>query len=99
MRGAPLAAAVSVAILCAPASAHDQAQARYLGNEGVMVTRGATKILFDAFYAESFGGQYHLVPTAIETAMLRGAAPFDGIDAVFITHIHPDHFNSRKTIA
>jgi len=94
-----LLAALSLACLCAPGGAHDSAQAKYLGNEGVMVTRGATKVLFDAFYAESFGGQYHLVPTAIETAMLSGTAPFDGVDAVFITHIHPDHFNSRKTIA
>ena len=82
-----------------PANAHDPAEARYLGNEGVLVTRGETKILFDAFYAESFDGQYHLVPTEIETAMMRSDKPFDGVDAVFITHIHPDHFNSRKTIA
>ena len=82
-----------------PAAAHDPAQARYLGNEGVLVAQGETKILFDAFYAESFGGQYTLVPSAIEQALLTGAAPFDGVDAIFVSHIHPDHFNSRKVIA
>jgi L-ascorbate metabolism protein UlaG (beta-lactamase superfamily) len=82
-----------------PAAAHDPAQARYLGNEGVLVAQGDTKVLFDAFYAESFGGQYTLVPSAMERAMLAGTAPFDGVDAIFVTHIHPDHFNSRKVIA
>ena len=38
------------------ALAHDHAaRATYLGNEGVMVARGDTKILFDAFYADSYG--------------------------------------------
>jgi len=91
--------AMSLTVAALPARAHDSAQARYLGNEGVLVTQGETKILFDAFYAESFGGQYTLVPSAMEQAMLAGAAPFDGVDAIFVTHIHPDHFNSRKIIA
>lgn len=82
-----------------PALAHDPGEAKYLGNEGILVTQGETKILIDAFYAESFDGQYVLVPTALETAMMKGEAPFDGIDAILFTHIHPDHFNSRKTIA
>lgn len=83
----------------APASAHDPADATFLGNEGILVARGDTKILFDAFYAESFDGQYTLVPDALEARMMKGEAPFDGVDAIFISHIHPDHFNSRKTIA
>ena len=91
-------AVLGLIAVSAPAPAHD-AQARYLGNEGVMVSSGATKILFDAFYAESFGGTYTLVPGPMEAALMAGAAPFDGIDAIFISHIHPDHFNSRKTIA
>ncbi|HEY0629242.1 MAG TPA: MBL fold metallo-hydrolase [Sphingomicrobium sp.] len=82
-----------------PAGAHDPADATYLGNEGILVARGDTKILFDAFYAESFDGQYTLVPDALEAKMMKGEAPFDGVDAIFISHIHPDHFNSRKTIA
>lgn len=83
----------------AVARAHDPAEARYLGNEGVLVARGDTKILFDAFYAESFGGMYTLVPAPLEAALMKGEPPFDGIDAIFVSHIHPDHFNSRKVIA
>jgi L-ascorbate metabolism protein UlaG (beta-lactamase superfamily) len=88
-----------MALPLASAQSHEIGQAKYLGNEGVLVSSGEAKILFDAFYAESFAGQYTLVPTAIEAAMMEGKAPFDGVDAIFISHIHPDHFNSRKTIA
>ena len=83
----------------AAAAAHGPSDAHYLGNEGIMVVRGDTKILFDAFYAESFNGTYSLVPDAIEAKMMEGEEPYHGVDAIFISHIHPDHFNSRKTIA
>ena len=63
-------------------------------------SRAATpRILFDAFYAESFKGNYVLVSEADELALMKGLPPFDGVDAIFISHIHPDHFNSRLTIA
>ena len=99
MRVVLIVAAITAAGLASPVRAHDSAEAKYIGNEGVLVRRGETKILFDAFYAESFAGQYSLVPDALEAALMRGQAPFDGVDAIFISHIHPDHFNSRKTIA
>lgn len=96
----PFTIAVSLAMLIPPqVRAHDPAEARYLGNEGIMVTRGRTKILFDAFYAESFEGKYTLVPDATEAKMMKGEPPFDGVDAIFVSHIHPDHFNTRKIIA
>ena len=80
------------------AVAHDHATAHYLGNEGVMVERGETKILFDAFYAESYG-QYALVPNEISDAMMKGDAPFNGVDAVFVSHVHGDHFSPAPAIA
>ena len=64
----------------------------YLANEGVMVSRGDTRILFDPLFNESFG-QYQLVPDTMRAAILAGEAPFDGIDAVFISHYHDDHFS------
>lgn len=79
--------------------AHDpSAQATYLGNEGVMVVRGDISILFDAFYADSYG-QYTLVPDAITGSLLAGEAPYDGIDAVFVSHVHGDHFSAAPAIA
>ncbi len=92
-------AALIVAAFHTPVAAHDGASARYIGNEGVLVARGDSKILFDAFYAESFKGTYVLVSEADESAMMKDEPPYDGVDAIFISHIHPDHFNSRKTIA
>lgn len=91
-----LATALSVA---SGALAHDlAARATYLGNEGVMVARGETKILFDAFYANSYG-QYALVPDEISTPMLAGEAPYDGVDAIFVSHVHGDHFTAEPAIA
>ena len=74
------------------AAAHETAaEARYLANEGVMVTHGDTKILFDPLYNESFG-QYELLPETMRAALMAGKAPWDGVDAVFISHYHDDHF-------
>lgn len=92
--------AAAMALMLAPSivAAHDHATAHYLGNEGVMIERGETKILFDAFYANSYG-QYALVPAAINQAMMDGAAPFDGVDAIFVSHVHGDHFSPEPAIA
>ncbi|MEO1135374.1 MAG: MBL fold metallo-hydrolase [Pseudomonadota bacterium] len=91
-------AVLAIAILgFLPARAHD-ANATYLGNEGVMVTRGDTKILFDAFYADSYD-QYVLVPRTITNALLSDTPPFDGVDAIFVSHVHGDHFSAEPTIA
>ncbi len=80
------------------AIAHNSATATYLGNEGVMVVHGETKILFDAFYADSYG-QYALVPDTIVEAMMQGAPPYDGVDAIFVSHVHGDHFTAELAVA
>lgn len=72
--------------------------ALYLGNEGVLITRGETKILFDAVFTESFRDLYALVPPETVDAMMAGRPPFDGVDAIFVSHIHPDHFSSVRMI-
>lgn len=84
-------------LLSSAALAHDPAgRATYLGNEGVLVARGQTKVLFDAFYTNSYG-QYTLVPLLIAKAMLNAEPPYDGIDAVFVSHVHDDHFSAGPT--
>ena len=83
---------------CSTASAHgSNANATYLGNEGVLVTRGKTKVVFDAFYADSYGN-YALVPETISAALLKGEPPYDGIDAVFVSHVHGDHFTASHAV-
>lgn len=87
-----------------PAHAHnetivsDQSCLRYLGNEGVMVTAGGSKILFDAFYANSYG-QYALVPKETQQALIAGRPPYDHVDALFVSHVHGDHFSPGPTLA
>ena len=71
---------------------HGASRAHYLGNEAVMVERGATKIVFDPLFRQDYG-QYQLVPPDIEAALMTGEPPFDDVDAVFISHYHDDHFD------
>ena len=73
------------------ATADDAARATYLANEGVLVTRGSVKVLFDPLFDNGFG-QYQLLPADMAAALMAGRAPFDGIDAVFVSHHHGDHF-------
>lgn len=78
----------------APASKPQQKRVHvhYLGNAGVMVKWGQTKILFDPFFRNVFG-LYERVPEPIEGALFAGTPPYDGVDAVFISHHHGDHFS------
>lgn len=78
-------------------SAHHHAVAQYLANEGVMVMQGETKILFDPLFRNAYG-QYQLLPQAMEKALFAGEPPFDGVDAVFISHYHGDHFSPRDIL-
>lgn len=78
------------------ASAHD-ASAMYIGNAGVLVNDGDNKVLFDAFYANSYG-QYLLVDEATKDRILQHQAPFDGVDAVVVSHVHGDHFTAEPTL-
>ena len=75
-----------------------EAQAQYLGNEGVLITHGDDKVLFDAFYAKTHG-LYVLVPEAVRADLIAGRPPYDGIDALFISHVHGDHFSPEPTLA
>jgi len=90
---------IFAAILFAvPAGAHDRdARAHYLANEGVMVVHGETKVLFDPLFNESFG-QYRLVPGDMRRALFAGEPPWDGVDAVFISHYHDDHFSPHDML-
>ena len=79
--------------------AHDGASvARYLANEGVMVTSGTVKVLFDAFYADGYD-TYLLVPDGDRQGLMNDTPPFDGIDAIFVSHVHGDHFTAAPTLA
>lgn len=80
--------------------AHQQptGEARYLGNEGVMVAVAGHKVLVDAFYAQSFA-TYTLVPEHLVSDMISGRPPFDDVAAVFVSHVHGDHFSAAPMLA
>lgn len=70
----------------------DDATAFYMANEGLMVTHDDTKIVFDPLFRNDYG-QYLLLPAEMEAALFAGEAPFDDIDAIFVSHHHGDHFS------
>lgn len=80
-----------------PVSQAQEAIAHYLANEGVMIVHGETKILFDPLFRNSYG-HYTLVPKNMKQALIDGTPPFDGIDAVFISHYHGDHFSPEDML-
>lgn len=69
-------------------------QALYLANEGVLVSKGDTRVLFDPLFEDSYG-RYLLPSAEMVDALMDGRPPFDGIDAVFVSHAHGDHFSAR----
>ena len=73
-------------------------KAHYLANAGVMVEKGDAKVLFDPFFRNDYGA-YDLVPTATEEAIFAGLPPWDGVDAIFISHHHSDHFDPALVVA
>ena len=76
----------------ATASEETEARALYIANMGAMVERGDTRVLFDPLFRNNFD-IYDPVPAEMETALFAGAEPWGGIDAVFISHYHADHFD------
>ncbi len=94
---------VACLLLCSfppwAAAAEDLApRALYIANMGAMIERGDTKILFDPLFHYD-PDIYDRVPAEIEAALLAGIEPWDGIDAVFISHHHADHFDPATILA
>ncbi|MGI9261060.1 MAG: MBL fold metallo-hydrolase [Woeseiaceae bacterium] len=80
-----------------PVALAQDAAVEYLANEGVMVWQGETKILFDPLYDNSYG-RYQMVPDRVRNAIFAGEAPYDGVQAVFVSHHHGDHFSAEDML-
>ncbi|MCA8900109.1 MAG: MBL fold metallo-hydrolase [Hyphomonas sp.] len=65
----------------------------YIANEGILVMQGETKLMFDPVFTHSYA-QYRMPSLAQRQAMFAGTPPFDGVDVVFVSHIHADHFTA-----
>jgi len=77
--------------------AADNPSVLYMANEGFLVESGETKVVFDPLFRNSYGN-YQLLPKSMEEALFAGTPPFDGIDAVFISHYHGDHFSPEDVL-
>ena len=64
----------------------------YIANEGVLVTVGDTRVLFDPLF-EDHHAMYEAPDAETRRRLIAGEPPFDGIDAVFVSHHHRDHFS------
>ncbi|MCX6560686.1 MAG: MBL fold metallo-hydrolase [Candidatus Aminicenantes bacterium] len=68
-------------------------QLTYLANEGVLLSCGGTKVLIDAVLDKPHP-DYRAPAPDILAKMMKGEAPFDGVDLLLVTHNHPDHFEA-----
>ncbi len=94
-----LALLLAHAISNSIAFAHDvQSDATYIANAGVMVSHGDSKVVFDSLFAPAEGPYAH-VPDEVSTALDQGNAPYDNLEAVFVSHVHWDHFSAEPAVA
>ena len=94
----PVAAPVAAEQAAITDGAASDATVRHIGNAGLLIVSGQTKVLFDPLYANGYNN-YHLVPADVKRAVIAGAEPYDNIDAVLISHAHGDHFDAADLIA
>jgi L-ascorbate metabolism protein UlaG (beta-lactamase superfamily) len=72
-------------------------RATYIANEGVMVELGQTRVLFDPLFRYPHD-YYQAIPAEMEQSIIAGSGIFEGIDAVFISHYHADHFSPEMIL-
>ncbi len=81
------------------AFAHDiSSTAQYIANEAILMSHGETKVLFDPLPLSGFG-VYPETPQADIEKMMKGEGEYRGVDAVFISHAHRDHFSATAMIS
>lgn len=91
----------SLFIICASPLllAHEkEAAATYLANEGVMISAGGVKVLFDPFFHNDYA-IYQLVPEKIINSIMSNTPPYNDISAIFVSHAHGDHFAEEDMLA
>jgi len=69
----------------------------YVANEGFLISDAGRKVLIDGIFTEGFGRFY--TPTAEILNKERNALPpFDHLDALLVSHYHPDHINPADVV-
>lgn len=67
----------------------------YIANEGFLIESDSTKILIDALFNDQTINYAHVPNSNHLKNMIFGEKTFSGIDYVFATHSHRDHFNAE----
>ena len=68
-----------------------------IANAGLLMEYCGTKIMIDGIYG-SQGHPFSNLSGNQWSRMLRGKAPYDGVDYLMFTHDHPDHFSREMTL-
>lgn len=74
----------------------DDIRIAYLANAGLLLDFAGTKVLVDGLYDSPPEG-FSPIPETVLEKLLSASPPFDGIDRLFFTHTHPDHFSRVLT--
>ena len=65
-----------------------------LANAGVLLDFGGRKVLVDGLYEAPPPG-FSPIPGDALQRLMSAEPPFDGIELLFFTHEHPDHYSGR----
>jgi L-ascorbate metabolism protein UlaG (beta-lactamase superfamily) len=71
---------------------------RYVANAGVLVTVGGRRFLIDAPIRDGIA-PYATSPVRERDRLESAQPPYDGVDAILITHWHEDHFSPEAAAA
>ncbi len=69
----------------------------YLGNEGVLIQNGESKVLIDGLFDE-YNLRFHAPDANLMTKIMTQTAPYNGVDLILVTHAHRDHFNAQIAV-
>ena len=79
--------------------ADEPVEIRLIGNMGVLISQGESKVLIDALFTDVYNGSFRVPTTEDREAMVHGTGEFEGVLASLSTHQHGDHFNAGETAA
>lgn len=87
-----------LSIVCAVAQeAPRGTEVCHIANAGFAVRAPEGTVLIDALFRDGLP-DYQQAPGALNEKMETGAAPFDDVRLVVVTHAHPDHFNAAALV-
>jgi len=78
-----------------PACRQEPLKLTFIANKGVLVSSGDKKVLIDALFDKP-NAEYRAPSPDVLDMIMKGEAPYDGVDLLLVTHNHPDHFDALQ---